>query len=488
MVALGLAGCGSFEGGDRGEPWGPALEDEVAVPREATAEAPGEPPRVDDKADAIAPEDDTAIDDGAVDDALVPDTLVADTFVADTFVPDTFVPDTFVPDAFVADTFVPDTFVPDTFVADTFVPDTFVPDTVADTFVADTFVADTFVADTFVADTFVSDTFVPETLADARADSAAETSVTDAAPPPTVATTDYAPYFYTWGWGNPVYPFTSLVDMFDKTGLDGVTLAFVVSSGGACTATRGIPNHQADIEAYRAKGGRVKASFGGASGKYLENTCADAASLAAVITAFVDETGITDLDFDVEQAIAMNATINARRAAALLEVQKKRGIQVSFTLAANPRVGTTAGGITAASVEVVRAALAAGVRVSHVNLMTMDYGTYYSSGRKMGDLAISALTDALAQLKKLIPGLTDAEGWQMLGATPMIGVNDVLSEVFTLADAKTLADFAKAKRLGLVAFWAIQRDQPCAGELDLVLCTGAQTAKYQFHQVLRTVR
>lgn len=46
------------------------------------------------------------------------------------------------------------------------------------------------------------------------------------------------------------------------------------------------------------------ASFGGATGRYLENGCATTASLTAAIEAFVDDTGLTDLDFDVEQAVA----------------------------------------------------------------------------------------------------------------------------------------------------------------------------------------
>lgn len=41
--------------------------------------------------------------------------------------------------------------------------------------------------------------------------------------------TEFAPYFYTWGWGNTAYSFTSLVDLKSQTGLLSVTLAFVLS-------------------------------------------------------------------------------------------------------------------------------------------------------------------------------------------------------------------------------------------------------------------
>jgi len=301
-----------------------------------------------------------------------------------------------------------------------------------------------------------------------------------AKPPVTTAKTEFAPYFYTWGWGNSEYPFTTLVDMKKKTAVDQVTLAFVVSSGG-CTTSRAIPDHASDVASFRSLGGRVKASFGGATGTYIENGCTTTSTLTTAITSFVDETGITDLDFDVEQSVAMNSTVNTRRSAALAAVQKARGIKVSFTLPAMPD------GMTSAAKAVVKSALDAGVVISHVNLMTMDYGTSYSSGKKMGDLAISAVKACVGQLKTLIPGLTDAVAYRMIGATPMIGENDVPTEVFTLSDASTLIAFAKDKQLGLVSYWAIQRDAPCSGGVDLVLCSNAQTANYQFANIFRTV-
>jgi hypothetical protein len=47
-----------------------------------------------------------------------------------------------------------------------------------------------------------------------------------------------------------------------------------------------------------------------------------------------------------------------------------------------------------------------------------------------------------------------------LGVTPMLGVNDVLSEVFTLADAQVLEDYARTKGIGMLALWSVTRDTP----------------------------
>jgi hypothetical protein len=122
-------------------------------------------------------------------------------------------------------------------------------------------------------------------------------------PPPAVAGIDYAPYFPTWAWGGGL-AFTSLVDLQKKSGLQGVTLAFVLAGNG-CKTDGEVIGHLDDIKAFVAAGGHVKASFGGAEGVYLESRCPDAASLAAALAAFVDTTGITDLDFDVEQDKAL---------------------------------------------------------------------------------------------------------------------------------------------------------------------------------------
>ncbi|MCU1277786.1 MAG: Chitinase [bacterium] len=299
--------------------------------------------------------------------------------------------------------------------------------------------------------------------------------------------TEYAPYFYSWGWGNAAYPFTSLVDLKTKAGTSAVTIAFVLSSNG-CAATHDIQDHRADVDAFRAAGGHVKASFGGADGTYLENACSDDAALAAAIGAFVDATGVSDLDFDVEQPGAMTTDVNAHRGRALALVQKQHaGVRVAFTLPSIPRdKWNTPGGLQASALDVVVQAHKAGVAIAHVNLMTMDFGGYYSTGHTMAELAESAATDCAAELVANL-GVGDAQAWAMVGITPMIGVNDVSSEVFKLDDATNLVAFAKAHGVGLLAFWAINRDQPCASQ-SLALCSEANTSNFQFNAIFDSVR
>jgi Ricin-type beta-trefoil lectin domain len=281
------------------------------------------------------------------------------------------------------------------------------------------------------------------------------TVVADSGAPPTQpsAGVDYAPYFPTWVWGGSGYAFTGLVDLQRKAGLDEVTIAFVLSNGG-CNTTQDIEQNMGDVNAFRAAGGHVKASFGGADGAYVESKCGSASALASAIESFVDATGITDLDFDVEQDPMETDSVNAMRGAALKMVQDAKGIKVAFTLPANPSPG---GGLADEGKSVVSNAIAAGVTISHVNFMTMDYGDSFG-GHPLAPVVVGTLDDGHTQLMSLVPGISSAAAWAMVGVIPMIGKNDD-SEVFSLSDATTLAQFVTANHVGLASFWSIDRDQ-----------------------------
>jgi hypothetical protein len=78
----------------------------------------------------------------------------------------------------------------------------------------------------------------------------------------------------------------------------------------------------------------------------------------------------------------------------------------------------------------------------------------------MGDYAIQAATSTEAQMRKAL-GVQDAFG--RLAVTPMIGVNDTSTEVFTVADVTKLAAFAQTKKLAWLSMWSAIRDKPCPG-------------------------
>ncbi len=247
------------------------------------------------------------------------------------------------------------------------------------------------------------------------------------APPPSAY--DYAPYFPVWTWGSGGYAYTSLSNLEQKSGLKEVTLAFVLSNRRMQHDPGSIEQNIGDVQAFIAAGGHVKASFGGASGAYVESQCGSASSLASAIEGFVDATGITDLDFDVEQSPVMTDAMNAMRGQALKMVQNARGIKVAFTLPCNPSPG---GGLDSRGSSVVSNAVNAGVTISHVNFMTMDFGDNFG-GQALAPVVEGALNDGHAQITSLIPGLTSAQAWGIVGVIhATIGKNDgALRRIFS---------------------------------------------------------
>ncbi len=145
------------------------------------------------------------------------------------------------------------------------------------------------------------------------------------------------------------------------------------------------------------------------------------------------------MDFDVEGGALPNTAANTRRAQAIAALQKSHpDLDVSFTLPVMPE------GLTQDGVNLLADAKANGVRVDAVNIMAMDYGPAYSDD--MGTYAEQAATATQAQLKDVL-GLGEEEAWKAVAVTPMIGVNDVVTEIFTVEDATQLVEFAKAKGL-----------------------------------------
>ncbi|UZK56179.1 cellulose binding domain-containing protein [Streptomyces drozdowiczii] len=265
----------------------------------------------------------------------------------------------------------------------------------------------------------------------------------------------FAPYVDT-----SLYPAYDLVDTANKTGVKQFNLAFI-TSGGSCAplwgGVTGLGDDQvaSQIGALRAAGGDVRVSFGGAAGSELALRCTSAADLAAAYGKVVDAYKLTKVDFDIEGGALPDTAANTRRSQAIAQLQKAHpGLDVSFTLPVMPE------GLTQPGVDLIADAKKNGVDVGAVNIMAMDYGASYSGD--MGTYAIQAATATQAQIKGVL-GLSDADAWKAVAVTPMIGVNDVSTEVFKVEDATQLVAFAKEKGLAWLAMWSGTRDKECAG-------------------------
>ncbi|MEJ8635162.1 MULTISPECIES: cellulose binding domain-containing protein [Streptomyces] len=271
----------------------------------------------------------------------------------------------------------------------------------------------------------------------------------------TKAAAGYAPYIDT-----SLFPSYDMLDTVTRTGVKEFNLAFI-TSGGSCAPLWGGVTGLGDnavanqIGALRAKGGDVRVSFGGAAGSELGLNCSSADELAKAYGKVIDTYKLTKVDFDIEGAALPDTAANTRRSQAIAQLQKAHpGLDVSFTLPVMPT------GLTQPGVDLVADAKKNGVKVSAVNIMAMDYGPAFSDD--MGDYAIQAATATQAQIKGVL-GLSDAAAWKAVAVTPMIGVNDVVTEIFTVEDATQLVEFATSKDMGWLSMWSSTRDKQCPG-------------------------
>ena len=286
-----------------------------------------------------------------------------------------------------------------------------------------------------------------------------------------------------------LYPPADLVAVSSAMGVKALSLAFVVQDASApCSpawggynaySVGGAGDFSGAIAAFKAAGGQPIVSFGGASGTELADGCTSTTSVAAAYQKVIDRYGIDRVDFDIEGAAVATPAGNQRRAAAVAQVQKNmatkgKSLAVSLTLPVMPD------GLTADGLRTVREFVSAGVTVSTINIMAMDYGPSYTD---MGTHAITAIQSTAAQLKTIsaYSSWSDAQRTALVGVTPMIGKNDVAPEVFTISDTAKVAQYARANGVGFVGWWEATRDKPCTGgSTALYLCTGTSDAQWAY--------
>ncbi len=270
-----------------------------------------------------------------------------------------------------------------------------------------------------------------------------------------------------------LYPVPDLDGLALRHGVGLLTLGFMQASPTGVLAWAGLdalrldsshPQARAirnEIAELRAVGGDVMVSLGGAAGESLatdhRRRGLGAQALADAYGSAVDTLGLRKLDFDIEgAALADTATLQLQMQAIRLVQAGRPGLGVWFTLPVLPQ------GLTAAGVNAVRLALAAGVAVDGVNVMAMDYGDSAAPPalKSMGAYAIDAAVSTYGQLQPLFAAAGQTLGWNQMGITPMLGVNDITSEVFRLEDAALVEAFAREKGLGMLSMWSLNRDAP----------------------------
>ena len=263
-----------------------------------------------------------------------------------------------------------------------------------------------------------------------------------------------------------------------QAGLHNYTAAFVIGSG--CTPIWGdtlpVTNDPAmdqQIATARSAGATPIVSFGGAGGSELALTCTTTASLQAAYQSVISHLGVNHVDFDIEGATLDFTSNNNVRFQAIKGLEAANpGLVVSATLPVLPT------GLAADGVAFLNLAKQDGARIDLINVMAMDYGSSFTGD--MGQEAIQAAQSTLNQARADWPGDTYAN----IGVTPMIGQNDNSAEVFSKANASALVSWASSNGLGRLAFWSVDRDQPCSGSANgLPSCSEISQSKLDFTKI-----
>ncbi|MEO6690576.1 MAG: carbohydrate-binding protein, partial [Dokdonella sp.] len=240
--------------------------------------------------------------------------------------------------------------------------------------------------------------------------------------------------------------------------LGAITLAFATGECGSENwgGVAGAGFASANIPALAARGVRYVISTGGQAGAF---TCASSGGMAAFIARY-SSAQLAGIDFDIEGG-QTQAQINALIASAVSQQASHPNLRFSFTLATLAASDGSYGGLNGVGDMVVRAVKASTLSNYTINLMVMDYGgpsagvcVVAGGVCDMGHSAIQAAVNL--QHTYAIP-------FSRIELTPMIGLNDVSSETFKLADVDTLSTYASSNHIAGVHFWSLDRDTPCAG-------------------------
>ncbi|MFI2205353.1 carbohydrate binding domain-containing protein [Streptomyces sp. NPDC020192] len=297
----------------------------------------------------------------------------------------------------------------------------------------------------------------------------------------------FAPYFEAYSGDSPAA-------LSQASGAKYLTMAFLqADKKGSCTpywnGDTGRPVDSSvfgsDFSTIRSRGGDVIPSLGGYAadngGTEIADSCTNVDSIAAAYEKIITTYDVSRLDMDVEDNSLTDTAGIDRRNQAIKKVQdwaaaNRRSVPFSYTLP------TTTTGLADSGLAVLRSAKNAGAKVDVVNIMTFDY--YDGATHHMATDTQTAASGLHDQLASLYPNLSDSQLWNTIGVTEMPGVDDYgPAETFTTADATSVYDWAVAKGINTLSFWALQRDNGgCPGGSASDTCSGiAQDTWYFSH-------
>ena len=221
-------------------------------------------------------------------------------------------------------------------------------------------------------------------------------------------------------------------------------------------------------------------STGGQGGVF---TCATDAGMERFIGRY-ESKHLIGIDFDIEagQTPAQVESLVQRIKAAQA---KRPHLRYSFTVATHAASDGSNQSLSRQGEAILAAVRRNGLSDFTFNLMVMDYGPGTKAncvpGPKgdcdMGRSAIQAARNVHAKYQ--LP-------YAQIELTAMIGVNDVVSNVFTLDDARIVNAAVKQMKLAGLHYWSLDRDQPCKRPVKGAspVCSTLPVKALAYHRIL----
>ncbi|MEW1640552.1 MULTISPECIES: carbohydrate binding domain-containing protein [unclassified Streptomyces] len=285
--------------------------------------------------------------------------------------------------------------------------------------------------------------------------------------------TQAAPYLYE-GWGDPPAPST----VMSATGVKWFTMAFVLDSGGCNPSwdgsrplTGGVD--QTAINQIRAAGGDVVPSFGGWQGSKLGANCSSASALAGALQKVISAYGLKAIDMDIENTDEFeNEAVQAKILTALKTVKANNpGLRTIVTF------GTSTTGPTSYGNRLIEQAQSLNAGIDVFTIMPFDFG----GGSDMYGNTVAAAEGLKTKLKSTF-GWDDATAYAHIGISGMNGLSDQ-QENTTPAIWTQIRDWSNTHHIARLAYWAVNRDRPCAGGGVVSNCSGINQSTWQFTSI-----
>ena len=213
------------------------------------------------------------------------------------------------------------------------------------------------------------------------------------------------------------------------------------------------------IKDYRNAGGDVSISIGGASGVPFWDESQNISQLERTYEEIIKYYGLSTIDLDIE-GNGMNVENNKINAKAIKQVQLDTGVDVTLTLPIG-RKGLDSGGI---GPQILQEYVDEGVDIKYVNAMAMVFDDDIGSGNNnpIDQWANEGMESLNAQIVSAYTTagktITSEEAYLKEGSITSIGKERDDLTIETGDMFKNVVDFAKDKGIGMMSYWAENRD------------------------------